>query len=221
MIETGLGGRLDSTNVITPKVAGITSISIDHMQQLGDTLDSIARRRRASSSPAFRRSACSRIPCDGRLKAQALASSAPALHRQRHRLQLPVRDVARAGPHTRVCLTTPTSRFEHLRVPLSAGTRPSTAAWPWPCWTSSNGRLQIDVEKAATGLAKVPARPDGDDLPDPRILVDGAHNAASIRALMKAIGQNIPYDSMVVIFGCGCDKDIPGMLNELQPAPTR
>ena len=51
---------------------------------------------------------------------------------------------------------------------------------------------------------------------DPRIMVDGAHNAASIDALMQAIGQNIPYDSMVVIFGCGCDKDIPGMLNELQ-----
>jgi dihydrofolate synthase/folylpolyglutamate synthase len=49
----------------------------------------------------------------------------------------------------------------------------------------------------------------------PRILVDGAHNAASIDALMKAIGQHIPYDSMVVIFGCCGDKDIPGMLERI------
>jgi dihydrofolate synthase / folylpolyglutamate synthase len=51
---------------------------------------------------------------------------------------------------------------------------------------------------------------------EPRIMIDGAHNAASIRALIHAIGQNIPYDSMVVIFGCNSDKDIAGMLHELQ-----
>jgi len=51
---------------------------------------------------------------------------------------------------------------------------------------------------------------------NPRIMVDGAHNAASVEALMRAIGQNIPYDSMVVIFGCRSDKDIGGMLNHIQ-----
>ena len=51
---------------------------------------------------------------------------------------------------------------------------------------------------------------------DPRILVDTAHNAASIRALIQAIGQHIPYDSMVVIFGCNADKDVRGMLEQLQ-----
>ena len=47
-------------------------------------------------------------------------------------------------------------------------------------------------------------------------MIDAAHNAASIRALIHAIGQNIPYDSMIVIFGCNNDKDIIGMLKELQ-----
>jgi dihydrofolate synthase/folylpolyglutamate synthase len=50
---------------------------------------------------------------------------------------------------------------------------------------------------------------------DPRILADGAHNAASVAALMRAIGQNIPYDSMVVVFGCAVDKDIPGIMEQL------
>jgi hypothetical protein len=49
----------------------------------------------------------------------------------------------------------------------------------------------------------------------PRVLVDGAHNAASIDAMMRAIGQHVPYDSMVVIFGCCGDKDIPGMLERI------
>jgi dihydrofolate synthase/folylpolyglutamate synthase len=51
---------------------------------------------------------------------------------------------------------------------------------------------------------------------DPRVLIDAAHNAASIRALIHAIGQHIPYDSMIIIFGCNADKDIRGMLTQLQ-----
>jgi dihydrofolate synthase/folylpolyglutamate synthase len=47
-------------------------------------------------------------------------------------------------------------------------------------------------------------------------MIDAAHNAASIKALIHAVGQNIPYDSMVVIFGCNSDKDIRGMLHQLQ-----
>ena len=49
----------------------------------------------------------------------------------------------------------------------------------------------------------------------PRVIADGAHNAASVDAMMRAIGQHIPYDSMVVIFGCCSDKDVPGMLERI------
>jgi dihydrofolate synthase/folylpolyglutamate synthase len=47
-------------------------------------------------------------------------------------------------------------------------------------------------------------------------MIDAAHNAASMKALIYAVGQNIPYDSMVVIFGCNSDKDIRGILENLQ-----
>ena len=49
----------------------------------------------------------------------------------------------------------------------------------------------------------------------PRILVDGAHNAASVHALVRAIGQNIAYDSMVVILACHKDKDVTGILRQI------
>jgi dihydrofolate synthase/folylpolyglutamate synthase len=51
---------------------------------------------------------------------------------------------------------------------------------------------------------------------EPRVLVDAAHNAASIEALMRAIGQNVPCETMVVIFGCCSDKDVDGMLRQIQ-----
>ncbi len=46
-------------------------------------------------------------------------------------------------------------------------------------------------------------------------MVDGAHNAASLQALIRAVGQNVPYDSMVMVFGCAADKDITGMLDQV------
>ena len=51
--------------------------------------------------------------------------------------------------------------------------------------------------------------------PVPKIMVDAAHNAASVDALMRAIGQHVPYDSLVVIFGCCGDKDVEGMLGRI------
>ncbi|MBL7187919.1 MAG: hypothetical protein ISS70_16475 [Phycisphaerae bacterium] len=51
VIETGLGGRLDSTHVIMPKVIGITSLSIDHQYQMGNTIDSIAREKAGVFKP--------------------------------------------------------------------------------------------------------------------------------------------------------------------------
>ena len=50
VVEVGLGGRLDSTNIITPKLSIITNISLDHTAILGDTVEQIAGRKRASSS---------------------------------------------------------------------------------------------------------------------------------------------------------------------------
>ena len=77
--------------------------------------------------------------------------------------------------------------------------------------------LVIDDQKALSGLANVRMVGRMEMISDdPRILVDGAHNAASIEALMRAIGQSVPYDSMVVIFGCHKDKDIDGMLRLIQ-----
>jgi dihydrofolate synthase/folylpolyglutamate synthase len=76
--------------------------------------------------------------------------------------------------------------------------------------------LAINDLRAMEGLSKVtiPGRMEMVNQ-TPRVLVDGAHNAASIDALMKAIGQHIPCDSIVVIFGCCGDKDVAGMLDRI------
>ena len=75
----------------------------------------------------------------------------------------------------------------------------------------------IDDGRAIRGLSRtvLPGRMEllNDD---PRVMADGAHNPGSMEALMLAIGQNISYDSMVVVFGCCVDKDIESILRRLR-----
>jgi dihydrofolate synthase/folylpolyglutamate synthase len=220
VIETGMGGRLDSTNVIEPKVVGITSLSIDHTQQLGNTIDSIAKEKAGVMKQGVPVVTVQQDPVAMQvLRTHANTVKAPLSVTGvdidfSHRFETS----REHGPHTRICLTTPTSRFEHLRVPLHGKHQAINCGLALAMLDKLKiAGYNIDTEKAIEGLNKVslPGRMEM-IYDDPRIMIDGAHNAASIQALMIAIGQHIPYDSMIVIFGCNNDKDIKGMLHKLQ-----
>ena len=220
VIETGLGGRLDSTNVIKPEVIGITSLSIDHQNQLGETIDRIATEKAGVLKRGVPIVTVQQEPAAMNvLRTHAVALKAPLSVTGgdidfSHRFETS----REHGPHTRICLTTPTSKFEHLRVPLHGKHQAINCGLALAMLDKLKlAGFEIDNEKASEGLQKVslPGRMEMISN-DPRIMIDAAHYAASIRALIHAIGQNIPYDSMVVIFGCNNDKDIMGMLQELQ-----
>ena len=220
VIETGLGGRLDSTNVIRPEVVGITSLSIDHQDQLGTTIGAIA----AEKAGVFKRGVpiitVEQVPAAMKvLESEAVRMKAPLMVTGRdidfsHRFETSREE----GPHTRICLTTANSKFEHLRVPLRGTHQAINCGLALAMLDKLKEKgYKIDNEKAKQGLNEVSLAGRMEMICDnPRILIDAAHNADSIRALMHAIGQNVPYDSMVVIFGCNVDKDIDGMLRELQ-----
>ena len=220
VIETGMGGRLDSTNVIRPEVVGITSLSIDHQYQLGESIGSIAKEKAGIFKRGVPVITVQQEPEAMRvLKSCATAVKAP--------LSVTGSDIdfsqrfetsREHGPHTRICLTTPTSKFEHLRVPLHGKHQAINCGLALAMLDKlKSSGYEIDDEKATEGLNNVTLRGRMEIIcDDPRIMIDGAHNAASIRALIHAIGQNIPYDSMVMIFGCNSDKDVKGMLNELR-----
>jgi len=220
VIETGLGGRLDSTNVIQPKVVGITSLSIDHQHQLGATIDSIAEEKAGIFKRGVPAITVQQEPAAMQvLRSQAMSVKAPLSVTGTdidftHRFETS----REHGPHTRICLTTPTSKFEHLRVPLYGKHQAINCGLALAMLDKLKSvGYTIDNEKAAEGLLKVSLAGRMEMVwHDPRILIDAAHNAASIQALIHAIGQNIPYDSMVVIFGCNSDKDVAGMLEKLQ-----
>ena len=123
-----------------------------------------------------------------------------------------------SGPHTRVCMATPTTRFDHLRVPLLGEHQAHNCGVALGIIDAlRQSGYSVPEQGAIDGLAKVRVQGRMELIRElPRTIVDAAHNASSVAALMRAIGQNITYDSMVVIFGCSADKDIEGMLSQLQ-----
>lgn len=220
VIETGLGGRLDSTNVIKPEVCGVTSISYDHVAQLGNTLEKIAEEKAGIFKPG--------VPV---ISAPQVASVRRVLRKAAERVGCPLRIIGEdlefsyrfessraSGPHTRVCLATPTTRFDHLRVPLLGEHQAHNCGVALGMIDALRGAgWNVPEQGAIDGLGKVRVEGRLELIRDmPRTIVDAAHNGASVAALMRAIGQNITYDSMVVIFGCGLDKDVDGMLQQLQ-----
>jgi dihydrofolate synthase/folylpolyglutamate synthase len=219
VIETGLGGRLDSTNVITPVVCGLTSISMDHMHQLGNTISQIATEKAGilkknipaisvPQTPEAKR-ALRRVAADVKAKLMFTGEDIEFSYR--------VESSRKDGCQTRVCLTTPLSRFEHLSVPVPGEHQALNCGLALALLDQLKAQgVKVDDALAMQSLNTLylPGRMEIIQR-DPRILVDGAHNAASVQALMRAIGQNVPYDSMVLIFGCAADKDISGMMEQI------
>lgn len=220
VIETGLGGELDSTNVLKPDVIGITSISHDHFAQLGTDIADIARAKAGVFKNGVPIISAPQTDVVRAVLEEAANTAESSLRFANEGVDFSYRfEYSRSsGHHARICMTTQNSRFEHLQVPVFGGHQATNCCVALGIIDTLKGcGVSIDDQQAMIGLSKV-------SLPgrmqivseEPRILVDGAHNAASVDALMRAIGQHIAYDSMVVIFACHKDKDISGMIRRLQ-----
>ena len=219
VIEVGLGGRLDSTNVIKPEVCAITSIGYDHMAQLGDTLSSIAAEKAGILKPGV-------LTIAAPQEAEALTVLRQTAEKTACTLRVVGQDIDyncrfEAGPDgspiNRICMNTPYSKFEHVNVPAPGehqAVNCAVALGVIDGLRQAGHNIPEDLAVAGLTGLRLPGTMEM-IADDPRIIVDKAHNGLSIQALMKALGQHISYDSMVVIFACCRDKDISRMLSAL------
>lgn len=219
IIEVGLGGRLDSTNVITPEVTAIANISRDHWQILGDTLELIAAEKAGIFKPGIPAIVTDQKPAVLEVfKARAAEVGAP-LEIVGKDIDFSVRFEASPalGPHMRVSVSTPRNSFEHIPVPLKGEHQALNCGLALAIVDKLSDRGFKTPEHAVVeGLSRVEFPGRMELLKTrPRLLLDGAHNAESMKLLIRSIGLQVRADSMVVIFGCATDKDIDGMLKEL------
>jgi len=220
VIEVGLGGRLDATNVITPQISVITSISRDHTYVLGDTLSEIATEKGGIIKPGIPvvlapqreepRNKLSEIASErscplvqvGRdykfsIKERSLEGQVVSLWNTVDVNKAPiVFELSMLGDHQAENAATAYVTLQVLRergLDIRAGAiRQGLANTFWP------GRFEI--------LQR-----------DPAVIIDSAHNAYSARVLQNTLDQYFPDKPIVLIVGFSADKDISGMLRAWLP----
>lgn len=215
VIETGLGGRLDATNFVKPEVTAVTAIQKEHTLFLGSTLQEIAREKAGifkKGAPALTFDQAPEVLDALREAAHAAGTTLRVVGKDieySHRFE-----AAGDGPRMKVVLTTQRSSFEHLPVPLRGEHQAPNCGLALAIIDALRSRgLHTPEAMVARGLAATPPNGRMELIHQaPRIIADGAHNGESVKALVKAVGAQLRTDSIVVVFGCAADKDIPGML---------
>ncbi|HXE79901.1 MAG TPA: folylpolyglutamate synthase/dihydrofolate synthase family protein [Vicinamibacterales bacterium] len=216
VLEVGLGGRYDATNVVTPLAAAITSIAYDHERYLGSTLAAIAGEKAGIIKPG--------VPTViGRLPPDARSVVAETCARQHAPLIDAWEDVTAepsGGNHEVVRLQTPSFNYGEVRLALRGRHQIDNAVVAVRLLeiVRVNGRA-VPPEAIRTGLERAiwPGRLDLRRLADGRrVLIDGAHNPDGARAFAAYVSQSYGGTAPVV-FGAMRDKDLRGMMAALAP----
>jgi dihydrofolate synthase/folylpolyglutamate synthase len=199
--ETGLGGRLDATNIVTPLVSVITNIGLDHQQWLGSTLAEIAAEKAGIIKPG--------VPVITATEETEALAIFEATARERNSLlrKITARGTSRvtrnalAGEHQRLnaALALATVKLLQPLIPLTdAQIQTGLASVNWP------GRFQIIQRHAGKTL-----------------VLDGAHNLAGVEALDAALKSHFPNTKPTLILGMLVDKDWQSMCVRLASLAAR
>lgn len=213
VLEVGLGGRLDATNVVTPKVSVITSLSYDHTAVLGNTLALIAGEKAGivkDSVPVV--SAPQKDEAlDVLLRVAKSKNSDITLIGKDVKFEL--MEASLSGQTLKV--ESHTSNIE-LHIPLLGSHQIENAATAYAALKASG--IPITDEDIQKGFSQVQwrARFEIASL-DPTVIFDSAHNQDSFEKLSETLDTYFPDKKVYLIFGASEDKNIPGMFAAMKP----
>ncbi|MEI9961691.1 MAG: cyanophycin synthetase [Limisphaerales bacterium] len=203
--ETGLGGRLDATNIVMPLASVITNIAFDHQQWLGDTLEKIAAEKAGIIKPE--------IPV-------VTATGEP--------LALAVIEKIAKEKNAQLKIVTPEDVASRLAgtfaLPLPGEHQKLNAALALATVEILQKQISVTAEKIREGLQNVnwPGRLQLIEKSNgQKILLDGAHNLAGIAALRDALEKNFPAPKRTFILGVLQDKDWRHICEMLAPLASR
>jgi dihydrofolate synthase/folylpolyglutamate synthase len=216
VVEVGLGGRLDATNVLTPAVACITPIGDDHREFLGDTLGEIAREKAGILKPG-RPAVIARQPPEALEAILARASEVGAP------VSLEGRDFGiEPGSHGLIYQSTPSKPVE-VELGLRGMHQRSNAAVALRALELAQTEgIPIPPSAAVQGVATVwwPGRLETVGW-NPEIILDGAHNPPGAEALASACRELFPQRRIHLVLGVLADKNLDAILRPLAPIATR
>ncbi|MDG4476416.1 bifunctional folylpolyglutamate synthase/dihydrofolate synthase [Thiovibrio frasassiensis] len=237
ILEVGMGGRLDATNVVTPLVSVITNVSMDHEQYLGNTLAAVAYEKAGVIKPG--------VPVVAGVSAdESLAVVEEVCRERKAPLFLLGREFAtlrgeEGGWEYRGIDSS--HSLTGLQCRLKGGYQIGNAALALAALELVSGVLPVDGEAIRQGLLSVawPGRleyfclADGKQVECPaesatdqtptlrRYLLDGAHNPAGVESLLDALVSEFSYVRLILVWGCMADKDVAATLTAIAPLADR
>ncbi len=209
VFEVGLGGRLDATNVVTPKVSVITSLSYDHTAVLGDTLTLIAGEKAGIIKQG--------VPVvSSPQKDEALAVVECVAKSKNAELTLVGRDVKFALVESSLEGQTFNVERLTLNVPLLGSHQVENAATAYAALKASG--IPITDEQIQKGFSQVKWRARFElARREPPVIFDSAHNQDSFEKLRETLDTYFPDRKVYLIFGASEDKNILAMFAALKP----
>ncbi|HHB91328.1 MAG TPA: bifunctional folylpolyglutamate synthase/dihydrofolate synthase [Anaerolineae bacterium] len=209
VIEVGLGGRLDATNVIIPRACAITALSLEHTNLLGGHLAAIAAEKAGIIKPGVPVVTGPQPPEAMAVIEQVAASQAAPLIRVGEDWRWRIREVTTQGLRLDIC--GPHSTIKDAFLPLTGEHQALNATLAVAlvhAWAPS----ELSEEVVREGLARTywPGRLEVLHQ-HPTILLDSAHNHDSATRLRHAL-RHFPHRGLILLFGASADKDIAGML---------
>ena len=208
--EVGLGGRLDTTNVLEPLVCAITPVSMDHTERLGSTLAAIAGEKAGIIKHGVP------VVC-GRQQPQALEVIRNTCRERSAPLHLLGEDITVQKDDQTKAMTirTWTRTVPDVELAMPGAHQVENAAVAAGILSVLEERAAVELSEGQirTGLASAfcPARVELVKR-DPATVVDSAHNPASIRAMLEALRSSFTFQRLICVFAAAQDKDIDTMM---------
>lgn len=215
VIEVGMGGEWDATNVIDADVSVIMPIDLDHTEYLGGSVAEIAQTKAG-------------IIKEGGFVVLAQQQPEAAVELLKRAAEVGA-DIAREGVEYHIesralavggqvlTIKTPKDTYEEIFLPLHGKHQASNAAAALVAVEAFFGDQELDYEAVLAGFANVQSPGRCEILHrDPTIIIDAAHNPHGARALAETIGSEFNFDEVIGIFAAMRDKDVAGALTELE-----
>jgi dihydrofolate synthase/folylpolyglutamate synthase len=217
VIEVGLGGRLDATNVLTPLVSVITSLSLDHVPILGATLAEIAAEKAGIIKPGVPVVSAPQAVEAAAVLARAAAAQAAPLTIVGEHVQYEGLERGLDGQAFRVGFNG--GDMIELRIPLLGSHQVDNAATAWAALQLAGGRgLPSPGDAIQKGFARTRWAGRFEILRrEPFVILDAAHNPDSAEKLRRTLQDYLPGRPLVLVFGASGDKAVPEFLHTFAP----
>jgi dihydrofolate synthase/folylpolyglutamate synthase len=215
VIEVGMGGEWDATNVVDADVSVIMPIDLDHTEYLGPTITDIAKTKAG-------------IIKEGGFVVLAQQRPEAAVELLKKAAEVGA-DIAREGVEYAVesrtlavggqllTIRTPKDSYEDIFLPLHGKHQASNAAAALVAVEAFFGEQELDYEAVLAGFANVQSPGRCEVLHrDPTIIIDAAHNPHGAKAITETIQSEFTFDEVIGIFAAMADKDVVGALTELE-----